>query len=141
MYYSKQIFLGTLAYVLVTFPLAITWHIGLFEETYKQFGYFEGEPSFVLGFLSMLVQGAVLSFLYPYVQFSGQGIIRGIKYALLIGLFFWTSHVLAFLAKQSVLNPLNFLFMESFYLLLQFGFFGIAVGFIYQFVLNDKDRV
>ena len=60
----KLIFLGTLAYTLVTFPLAIMWHIVLFEESYQVFGYIEDEPNFVLGFLSIFLQGTILSALY-----------------------------------------------------------------------------
>lgn len=38
----KSVALGTTAYTLVTFPLAVAWHVILFEEKYKAFGYFEG---------------------------------------------------------------------------------------------------
>ena len=40
--------LGTLAYTLITFPLAVIWHVVLFKEKYYAFGYFDGEPSFYL---------------------------------------------------------------------------------------------
>ena len=66
----KPVFAGTLAYTLITFTLAVVWHILLFEEKYKAFGYFQGEPSFLLGFVTILIQGVVLSFLYPYVKFQ-----------------------------------------------------------------------
>ena len=128
----KLIFLGTLAYTLVTFPLAIMWHIVLFEESYQVFGYIEDEPNFVLGFLSIFLQGALLSALYPYVTFCGSAIVRGLKFSLALGVFFWTSHVLAFVAKQIVTNPLSFVAMESFYLLLQFGIYGVLIGLIYR---------
>ena len=127
----KLTLLGTLAYTLFTFPFAVIWHVGLFEDNYHSFGYFEGEPSFVLGLLTIIIQGCVLSFLYPYVKFKGQGIIRGLKYSLLIGVFFWTSHVLAFVAKQIVDSSLSFIAMESVYLLIQFGVYGLLIGKIY----------
>lgn len=128
----KPILLGTLAYTFVTFPLAVVWHVLLFEQKYKEFGYFQGEPSFLLGFATILIQGAVLSFLYPFVKFSGSGPIRGLRYSLLIGVFFWSSHVLAFVAKQIIQSPVSFVAMESFYLLLQFGIYGILIGLIYN---------
>lgn len=133
----KLTLLGTLAYTLVTFPLAVIWHVVLFEEKYHSFGYFEGEPNFALGLLTIIIQGFVLSFLYPYVKFSGQGIIKGLKYSLLIGIFFWSSHVLAFVAKQVVDSSISFVVMESFYLLLQFGIFGIFIGKIYA---TEKEK-
>lgn len=134
----KSTFMGTLAYTLVTFPLAIIWHILLFEKAYLGFGYFQGDPSFVLGFITILIQGGVLSFMYPYVNFSGPHVVRGLKYSLIIGIFFWSSHVLAFVAKQNVINSSAFVAMESFYLLLQFGIYGVLIGFIYSKVLDSK---
>lgn len=128
----KSTLLGTLAYTLVTFPLAVVWHIVLFEEKYRAFGYFESEPSFILGLVTIIIQGYVLSFLYPYVAFSGKGITRGLKYSLLVGVFFWSSHVLAFVAKQVVDSSLSFVVMESFYLLLQFGIYGTFIGLIFR---------
>lgn len=134
----KSTLLGTLAYTAITFPLAVVWHVVLFEETYREFGYFEGEPDFILGLATIIIQGYVLSFLYPYVEFSGRGIVRGLKYSLIIGLFFWSSHVLAFVAKQVVDNSLSFMVMESFYLLLQFGLYGILIGLIFSEALNNN---
>jgi hypothetical protein len=128
----KPVFAGTLAYTLITFPLAVVWHILLFEEKYKAFGYFQGDPSILLGFVTILIQGVVLSVLYPYVNFSGNGAVRGLKYSLLIGVFFWSSHVLAFVAKQLIQNAVGFVAMESFYLLLQFGIYGVLIGNIYN---------
>ena len=70
----KRIALGTAAYTVVTFPLAVVWHVGLFERQYRAFGYFEEEPSFALGLLTILIQGAVLSVLYPRVSLAGSGL-------------------------------------------------------------------
>lgn len=123
---------GTLAYSLITFPLAVIWHVLLFEEQYHRFGYFEGEPSFLLGLLTIVIQGFVLSFLYPYFNLAGRGIIKGLKYSLLVGIFFWSSHVLAFVAKQIVDSSLTFVLMESFYLLIQFGLYGLLIGLIHS---------
>lgn len=127
----KTTLLGTLAYTLVTFPLAVVWHVMIFEEKYHGFGYFEGEPSFVLGLLTIIIQGCVLSFLYPYVKFYGSDITRGLKYSLLIGVFFWSSHVLAFVAKQEVVGTLSFVVMETAYLMIQFAVYGVFIGHIY----------
>ena len=128
----KPIILGTAAYTLVTFPVAILWHIVLFAKQYQSFNYIEGEPSFILGFTSIFIQGLLLSALYPLVNFTGKPMIRGLKYSMVIGLFFWTSHVLAFVAKQNINNPLAFIVMESFYLSMQFGIYGVLIGLIYR---------
>lgn len=128
----KRLLLGTLAYAAVTFPLAVAWHVLLFEPQYRRFGYFDGEPDFLLGLITILIQGAVLSFLYPRIRFGGNPSARAFKYALTMGLFFWTSHVLAFVAKQTVDGMYQFILMESFYLVLQFGAFAFLLGIVYR---------
>ena len=50
---AKRVALGMAPYSLVTFPAAVVWHVVLFESQYQSFGYFEGEPNFVLGLLSI----------------------------------------------------------------------------------------
>jgi hypothetical protein len=127
----NKVVLGTVAYTIGTFTLAVAWHVLLFEDRYRSFGYIEGDPNFVLGFITILLQGMILSVLYPLVQIAGEGVLRGIKFSLLIGSFFWTSHVLAFVAKQSVENIGLFVTMETVYLALQFGLFGVLIGLIY----------
>lgn len=128
---------GTLAYTVVTFPLAVTWHVALFKQTYHSFGYFEGEPSFVLGLTTIVIQGFILSLLFPRFNFTGSPTTRGVKYALMMGIFFWTSHVLAFVAKQNVEQEIVFIAMESVYLLFQFGIFGVLLGLIFK---NHSDK-
>lgn len=128
----KQWLLGTLAYVLLTFPLAVFWHVGLFEDRYRAFGYFEGEPNISLGLLSVVVQASVLTYLYGRIVSSGPWLLTGLRYALLMGLFFWSCHVLAFAAKQSLNEASLFVAMESAYLVLQFGLYGVLLGFIYR---------
>jgi len=129
---TRNIVVGTIAYTLSTFTLAIVWHIVLFKSLYVSFGYFTGEPNIALGFLTIAIQGFVLSALYPLVKVTGTSIVRGLKFAAIVGVFFWTSHVLAFVAKQAVPDPLLFVFMESGYLCLQFGIYGALIGAIYS---------
>ena len=128
----KKIALGTAAYTIGTFSLAVSWHVLLFEDRYRSFGYFEGEPNFVTGFITILLQGAILSALFPIVKVAGTNILRGLKFALVIGAFFWTSHVLAFVAKQAVHGVALFITMETVYLALQFGLFGLLIGTIHR---------
>ncbi len=126
----KKIILGTLAYTVITFIIAIIWHIVLFEDKYLAFGYFKGEPNMVIGFLTILIQGMVLTYLYNFFSFTGSNLVKSMRYVLIVGLFFWTSHVLALVAKQNIENAIQFILMESFYLTIQFGVFGICLSII-----------
>jgi hypothetical protein len=128
----SRIALGTLAYTIVTFPIAVIWHVVLFKAHYAAFGYFTGEPSFLLGFLTIVIQGAILSALFPLVKLSGSPIGRGMKFSAIVGTFFWTSHVLAFVAKQAMQDAPLFVAMETGYLAIQFGVFGVLIGLVYK---------
>ena len=134
---AKRVALGTAAYTVVTFPIAVLWHVGLFKNLYHSFGYFSEEPSFAVGLLTILVQGFILSGLYPLVQLSGRPIARGLKYSAIVGVFFWTSHVLALVAKQALNDAPLFIAMETGYLAIQFGVFGALIGLIYRDLGNS----
>ncbi len=88
---AKKIALGTIAYTIGTFSLAVIWHVLLFEARYKSFGYFEGEPSFVVGFMvgfvTILVQGMILSVLFPMVKLTGTGVARERNFHSCLGRF------------------------------------------------------
>lgn len=129
---AKKLFLGAAAYTVCTFSLAVSWHVLLFKERYESFGYFEGEPSFLIGLLTIVLQGVLLSTLFPMLKATGSSLRRGLRFALLAGAFFWTSHVLAFVAKQEVPGVWAFIWMETIYLLLQFGAFGLIIGAIHR---------
>ncbi|WP_299604937.1 hypothetical protein [uncultured Tateyamaria sp.] len=128
---KKQI-LAAVIYPIIVFPLAIVWHLILFKDKYMAFGYFEGEPNIVVGLATMVIQGAVLAAIYPMFKVRRTGYPRAFQFAGLLGLFFWTSHVLALVAKQSVPNASTFVLMETFYLGVQFGLFALALGFIFR---------
>ena len=136
----KKLVLGTTAYTVCTFSLAVGWHVLLFEERYEAFGYFEGEPDFLLGPLTIVLQGVLLSALFPMLKAEGTSFRRGIRFALITGAFFWTSHVLAFVAKQKVPEVSAFIWMETAYLLLQFGLFGLIIGVIHREEIQTDDR-
>ena len=129
---AKKLTLGTAAYTVCTFSLAVVWHVFLFKERYESFGYFEGEPNFLLGLLTIVLQGVLLCVLFPMMKPEGSSFGRGFRFALLTGAFFWTSHVLAFVAKQEVPGTTAFIWMETLYLLLQFGVFGLIIGVIHR---------
>ena len=128
---TMPVLFGTLLYTVVTFGLAVVWHVLIFEDQYRTFGYFDGEPKFAIGLAAILIQGIILSALYPLIRLQGTSLTRGLKYAAFVGVFFWTSHVLAFVAKQTVEGAGLFLMMETVYLVLQFGIFGVAIGWVY----------
>lgn len=127
----SKIIIATLAYTISSFVLAILWHVILFEETYHNLQYFEAEPNFLLGLGTIIIQGAILSALYGFLRKHNMP-LSALKYVALMWLFFWTSHVLGFMAKQTINDPWLFLGLESVYLTLQFGIYGLVLGWIFR---------
>ena len=123
--------LGTLAYAALVFAWAVAWHVGLFRPQYEAWGYIDADPNFALGLLSIVLQGAALSWLYPRVRLAGGPAARGLKFGAAVGAFYWTCHVLAFAAKEDAANAPLFYLLETAYLSVQFGGFGLIIGRIY----------
>lgn len=128
-----KIVVGTLAYLGITFPLAFVWHLVLFKPTYERLGYFSrDEPIIAFGFLAILLQGAILSFIYPR-QCRGKTILAGAgTLALVMGGYHWTTHVLAEAAKHPI-EPLTTWFgLETTYLAIQFCAGGLALALVWR---------
>jgi len=129
----KKIGQGTLGYALVTFPLAYVWHLVVFKATYDKLGYFSrDEPIIVFGFFAILLQGALLSLIYPFLC-RGMSFAKGaITIAAVMGGYHWTMHVLAAAAKQAI-EPLPLWFgFETAYLVIQFTLAGLILAFVYR---------
>ena len=129
----KKIATGTLCYLLITFPLAYVWHLVFFKQTYQDLGYFtREEPIVAFGFGAILLQGILLSLIYPFLC-QGLCITRGtIKFVAVMGGYHWTMHVLAAAAKHKI-EPLSLWFsLETSYLLIQFIAGGICLSLIYR---------
>ncbi len=134
-----KILFGTLGYLLITFPLAFVWHLVLFKETYDRLGsYSRQEPIVAFGFGAILLQGVVLSFVYPQLC-RGMSVVAGaLKFAVIVGVYHWTVHVLAEAAKQSI-EPLSAWFtLETTYLAIQFILGGFLFAWIYRKQLNPQ---
>ena len=127
-----QILFGTLAYLVVTFPLAVLWHMRIFREKYMGWQYFGEDVKPALGFASMLVQGVVLSYVYSVLNVVHYSLLAGIYYSLVMGLFLWSAHVLAAMGKSSKVRHFEFFAMETVYLAIQFIIYGIAISYIFK---------
>ena len=127
-----EIIVGTLAYLIVTFPYAYVWHMKIFKEKYLQWQYFGRDAKPILGLLSMVIQGIVLSYGYSLLAIDHASLLAGLGYATIMGVFFWSTHVIAAMAKHGETRTLEFFLMETVYLSIQFVVFGILISFTYR---------
>ncbi len=127
-----EIVLGTFVYLIVTFPLAVLWHMKIFRENYMRWQYFGDDVKPILGLASMVIQGIVLSYGYSVLNVNHSALLTGISYAAVMGLFLWSVHVLATMGKSSKVRHLEFFVMETIYLAIQFMVYGIAISYIFK---------
>lgn len=131
--FTAKFFGSWFAYLVITFAMGFVWHLVLFKDLYAKLGIFTriDDPIIPLGLSAMLIQGAVLAYLYPFIARGGDVITEGLRFGLLMGLFIASSAVIAEAAKQRVSSLPTWLIVESVYYAIQFALSGIAIALIY----------
>ncbi len=124
---------GAAAYLVVTFPLAYTWHLVAFETTYRRLGYFSrDEPIIAFGFLAVAMQGLILSWLFPLFV-RGKSLACGAaKFALVMGVYHWTVHVLAEAAKHPIEPLATWFALETAYVAIQFALAALLLAIVHR---------
>ena len=107
----RPLLLCALAYVVMNFPVAVIWHIMLFEDLYRSLGYFEGEPSFALGFAAIASQALILAAVYPRFHDTERPLRAGLLFALAAGLVLILA--LSFEVKSQIGSSKNFQKLSS----------------------------
>ena len=129
---ARKFVLAVVAYVVVTFAVAASWHLVFFKDLYDQLAIFSRkEPLIPLGIASIAIQALVLAYLYPALYKGGNPAREGLKFGLLIGALMASIAVFAEAGKQNVSSLSTWLVFESIYYLLQFGVVGVVIGLIY----------
>jgi hypothetical protein len=129
---AKKFTLATLGYVVVTFALAFPWHLIWFKDSYHSLGVYNREhPIFAFGIGSMVLQGLILAYLYPFFNKGTRPIFTGIRFGLLMGVFLWSVSVLALAAKVNMTSLSTFFTLSSLFHLIQFVVAGAMIGWIY----------
>lgn len=131
----KLILFSTMIYVITIFPITALWHVGLFQELYLEFGYFNKEETFIAGIaglINIFVQGFILAILYSKTQFAGTHIMRGLKFSGIIFVFYFTLQVVNFVVRKEINDIPFFILMETTYMVIQFGVYGVLMGILYS---------
>lgn len=128
----KGFWWATLGYVIITMAVAMPWHFVWFHDLYARLGiYNRQEPIIPLGMLSMLIQGVILAYLYPFFYKAGHPISRGIKYGLIMGLYLYSVSTLANAAKIMVTSMPAWLGIQALFHAIQFVIAGALIGLAY----------
>src|SRR5688572_28454208 len=121
---SRQVFVRALAYIVPTFALGFVWHLKLFDATYKDLGIYRADVIIPFGFLSMVLQGALLSIAYPRLVDRPTLIATGVRFAALAALLSWTFTTLAVAAKHPMTSVPRFVAIETAFTAVQFLLVG-----------------
>ena len=128
----KKYILATVSYVVLSFALAYPWHLVWFHDLYLEMGAFtRAEPIIALGVLTMVIQGAVIAYFYPFWYRGGHPVWAGIRYSLTIGLLIYSVMGFATGAKFDIHPISTFLIYHTIFQLLQYTISGAALGLIF----------
>lgn len=127
---KRKFVLAFFAYIVVVFVIATVWHLVLFREVYLNAN-LRTEPIFQLGILSILIQAAIVAYLYPKIVGEGSPVKEGLKFGLLLAFLLGSYGVLAEAGKYDIGTVSTFLFYEGAFFLIQYIFVGMVIGVIY----------
>ncbi len=124
--------LTILGYVVATFATQATSHFLINARHYAEVAFMRKEPLFALGILSMLIEGAVLSYLYSLLPKSENWLSDGVKFGWLAGAFAIGYAALAEAGKYQVPSVGSWIAVESIAAFVQFTIFGLIVAFLHR---------
>lgn len=134
---TKKFLLAAGGYIAISVALGISWHFVFFKDLYHGLGiYNRTEPIIPLGLASMIIQGVILAYLYPFFRSTGGPIARGIKYSLMMGLFLFSVSTLANAAKIEVSSMWTWLWIQAAFHGIQFLLTGVVIGKVYGETTN-----
>ena len=128
-----QFWLGFFAYLVPLFPLAFVWHLKLFKPTYDRLELFREDVILPFGLLSMAMQAAIFSWVFPKLFTSSNWVLNGLQFALVFGLLGWSFMVLPVAAKYRMASVRGFMLVESAFVALQFLLTGLLMALAYSF--------
>lgn len=135
----KKIIIGTLLFIFVSFALQSISHFVVNAEHYASVPFMRKEPIFVLGFLTMIMQGLVLSYLFIIYSKNEFTIKNGLLFGLLMSALFVSYPALVEPAKYQVENIGSWILVEGIVGLIQFSIFGILLAIVFNKIKNRNN--
>jgi hypothetical protein len=130
--YTSKFLLTAIAYIIPTMILGYVWHLIIFRDLYDSLGiYNRTDPIIPLGFSTMIIQGFIIAYLYPfYLQGKPNSVSRSITFNLILGLFLFSVSTLANAAKINVTSMSTWLLIQAVFHFVQFTIAGILIGIV-----------
>ena len=131
---DRRFWLGLLAYVLPTFPIAYAWHLVIFGARYEALEVYRDDMIIPFGLLSMLIQGAVYSWLYgkAFAPRATSWMKSGLAFGALAGALAWTYMAVAVAAKHVMTSVPDYVALETAFTIVQFLIVGPLIALAWR---------
>lgn len=128
----SKFILAVPGYVILSMILGMVWHFVFFKDLYHSLGIYNlKEPIIPLGLTSMIIQGAIIAYLYPFYSREKSSVTQGIKFRILMGIFLFSVSTLANAAKIEVTSMSSWILVQLAFHTIQFIAAGAVIGWIY----------
>lgn len=124
--------LSVLAFIAVTFAVQATSHFVINKTHYESMGILRSEIILSLGFITMAIQGLIMSLVLQQWQGGAVMLKHGLLVALAFGLFLGAYISLTEAGKYEVLSISAWIRTEALASSIQFLAFGLALGLIHR---------
>ncbi|WIY25492.1 hypothetical protein [Parasedimentitalea psychrophila] len=124
--------ISVLAFMAVTFAVQGSSHFLLNKDHFAAVGFLRGSPIMLMGFSVMIIQGLILSLALSRLAPTVPTLRDAITISLGFGLFLASYIVLTEPAKYAVPSILDWIKIEATASAVQFGVFGILLGWIHR---------
>ncbi len=120
---TKKFWLGLIAYVVPSFPLAFAWHLTIFANNYAALNLLRPDPILPMGFATMLLQGGLFSWIFPrlFSTERAQWLSSAVQAFTVFGGLAISYVVIAVAAKTHMTSVHDFLALETGWTILQFA--------------------
>ncbi|MEO9967406.1 MAG: hypothetical protein ABJF11_16530 [Reichenbachiella sp.] len=129
---TKKYIFGTLAFILITFVTQSTSHFLINADHYASIPYMRSEVIFPLGFLTMTLQGLVLTYFFSLYSSSENSLRRGIYFGLMISALFVSYLAFTESAKYQVPDIGAWILVEASVGITQFCLYGLLMSVIFR---------
>ena len=132
----KKLISGTLLFVLISFAAQSISHFGINADHYSTIPFMRKEPIFILGILTMIMQGLVLSHLFILFSKNDFTVKNGALFGLLITALFVSYPALVEPAKYLVPSVSSWILVEGMVGIFQFTIYGIVLSLTFSKLKN-----
>ena len=127
----KKFIFTILTFIGVSFVIQALSHFVINTDHYASVSFMREPQIIPLGILTMVIQGAILAYLYPLFYRGESTVKEGLKFGLVMGVFLVSYIALVEPAKYIAPSVILWIAVEGIVGIVQFSIFGMLIGLIH----------